>query len=73
MAFALLKNRFKEADKDGKGTITKEAFKKVLENVVLDQRIPPAELQLVLKEIGKNDVLTFKQYLYSMYLFVTNV
>lgn len=73
MAFALLKNRFKEADKEGKGVITRDAFQKLLENVVVDHKISHDDVHAVLKELGKNDAITFKQYLYSMYLFVTHV
>jgi len=73
MAFALLKNRFKEVDSNSDDNITQLEFKKLLTT------IQPAKVtdELVLKiystmdDVAANKEINFKQYLYGMYLFVT--
>jgi Ca2+-binding EF-hand superfamily protein len=73
MAFALLKNHFRESDADGDEYITKQEFKKLLAK--LDPRIASDEnidkIYSNLSEAPESKKLNFKLYLYGVYLFVT--
>jgi len=71
-AFALLKNRFKDADADKDDAITQVEFKKLLE------KFSPAKLSsdtidkiYIGLDTPKTQNISFKQYLYGVYLFVT--
>eukprot|EP01114_Cavostelium_apophysatum_P021131 TRINITY_DN7282_c0_g1_i1.p1 TRINITY_DN7282_c0_g1~~TRINITY_DN7282_c0_g1_i1.p1 ORF type:complete len:175 (+),score=41.22 TRINITY_DN7282_c0_g1_i1:107-631(+) len=70
MAFALLKNRFRDADADGDETISKAEFRKLLEN--LTPSVSPSQVDTIYREITDSESknITFKQYLFGVYLFV---
>eukprot|EP01119_Soliformovum_irregulare_P008313 TRINITY_DN21441_c0_g1_i1.p1 TRINITY_DN21441_c0_g1~~TRINITY_DN21441_c0_g1_i1.p1 ORF type:complete len:180 (-),score=37.10 TRINITY_DN21441_c0_g1_i1:18-557(-) len=75
MAFALLKNRFKEVDLDGDDTISRSEFKKILDKVEPERKVQDSLVTKIYSEIeGASETknISFKQYLYGMYLFVTN-
>jgi len=71
-AFALLKNSFKEADSDGDEAVNPNEFRKLLEkfshNKLSDEMFERIYRGL---EVPKSKNITFKQYLYGVYLFVT--
>jgi len=71
-AFALLKNRFKEADTDGDEAINQIEFKKLLEKISTD-KFSNSVLDKLYQGLDtpKTKNITFKQYLYGVYLFVT--
>jgi hypothetical protein len=73
MAFALLKNRFKEADTNSDEMITKMEFKTLLEKITPSKKVSVETVNKVLAGIEdlKDKNITFKQYLYGMYLFAT--
>jgi len=71
-AFALLKSRFKEADSEGKEVVNHTQFKKVLDKFS-PGKISEDTLDRIYRGLDtpKNKNITFKQYLYGVYLFVT--
>ncbi len=73
MAFGLLKYRFREADSDHDDKITKGQFKSLLQKLTPNQRVTDELVQKIfqsLEDFHEGMDLTFKQYLYGMYLFV---
>jgi len=71
-AFAMLKNRFKETDSDGDEAISPIEFRNLLEKFSPD-KFSEEMFERVYRglEIPKSKNITFKQYLYGVYLFVT--
>jgi len=74
MAFALLKSHFREADSNGDEAISKLEFKKLLDKISSSQKVTESILDKIYEGLNireKNKQITFKQYLYGVYLFVT--
>jgi Ca2+-binding EF-hand superfamily protein len=75
MAFAILKNKFRDQDTDKDEAITKTQFTKILESLdpslkVTEQLVDTIYSQLEVAD-KKSNKITFKQYLYGMYIYVT--
>ncbi len=75
MAFSLLKTRFKEADSDRDDSISSSQFKHLLGKFTPQRSsgIPDSLIDKIFTTIGVEAIkgLSFKQYLYGIYLFVT--
>lgn len=72
-AFALLKNKFKESDLDRDNTITKKEFHNLLEKLSPTRRITEelvTKILCQLEDYKEGKTITFKEYLYGMYLFL---
>jgi Ca2+-binding EF-hand superfamily protein len=68
----MLKNRFKEADSDSDEAVNSTEFRKLLEKFSPD-KLSDEVFERIYRglEIPKGKHITFKQYLYGVYLFVT--
>jgi Ca2+-binding EF-hand superfamily protein len=72
-AFVLLKNRFKELNKNSNDLISKDDFKNILKKISNTNYITEEVMDKIYQSIPNISLnyLNFKQYLYGIYLFVT--
>jgi Ca2+-binding EF-hand superfamily protein len=72
-AFSLLKSRFKEADTNKDDKITEAQFRKILQGLSPNNTLEEQTFKTVIQSIQTTNGISFKQYLYGMYLFIQNI